>query len=68
MNFRRRLTGRRIRNLRQTYILDSERKPKRCTNLSSRFLSLEQQRIWICDEHYRMHHACKMTVVVKRDQ
>jgi hypothetical protein len=68
MNFTRRLTNRRIRNLCQAHVLDTERKPKRCRNLSARFLNVEQQRIWICDEHFRMHQTRNMIIVEKRDQ
>jgi hypothetical protein len=31
-------------------------------------LNVEQQRIWICDEHYRMHQAGNLVVVERRDQ
>ncbi len=68
MNFRRRLANRCIRNLCQAHVLGTERRPKRCANLSSRFLTVEQKRIWLCDEHFRMQQASKMTEVETRDQ
>jgi hypothetical protein len=34
----------------------------------SRFLNLEQQWIWLCDEHFRMHQAGNMAVVETGDQ
>jgi hypothetical protein len=68
MNFRRRLTSRRIQNLCKAHVLDAEREPKRCTNRSSRFSIIGQQRIWLCDEHVRIQLAGNMAVVERRDQ
>jgi hypothetical protein len=68
MSFTRRLTNRRIRNLCQVHVLDAERKPKKCRNQSSRFSNVGQQKVWLCDEHFRLYRAGNMTVVERRDQ
>jgi hypothetical protein len=65
-NLRRRLTNRHIRNLCQAHILDAQRKPKRCTNVSSHRLDVERSQISLCDDHFRMHQASKMIVIEKR--
>ena len=48
--------------------LGVERKPQRCANLTSRFLTVGQKRIWLCDEHFRMHRASMLTEIETRDQ
>jgi hypothetical protein len=68
MNFVRRLSKKRIRNLCQAKVLNTKPFTRACKLLSSRFVTVEYQRHWLCPKHFQMQRDGNLAVVERGEQ
>jgi hypothetical protein len=68
MNFVRRLSNKRVRNLCQARVLNNEKDPRACKLLSARFITLDYQRYWLCPKHFDMQQDGDLALVETRNQ